>query len=128
MAVHVFALQHSHMEEQGHTCTEKTLLIKVMSTMSVDSHLHTHTHRLCHPIIRSHHDVVLQSQNWLLSLFIHEARPLPKSKPLPGMEAVALFSFPATEVDELSFQEGDIIKVRAAFFCLWIVKTCQSFA
>uniref|UniRef100_A0A674P1L7 Osteoclast-stimulating factor 1 n=1 Tax=Takifugu rubripes TaxID=31033 RepID=A0A674P1L7_TAKRU len=27
------------------------------------------------------------------------------------MEAVALFSFPATEADELSFQEGDIIKV-----------------
>lgn len=34
------------MEEQGHTCTEKTLLIKLMSRMSVDSHLHTHTHTL----------------------------------------------------------------------------------
>lgn len=97
--------------------------------MSVDSHPHARTHTLCHPIIRSHHDVVLQSQNWLLSLFIHEARPFPKSKPLPGMEAVALFSFPATEVDELSFQEGDIIKVRAAFFlspdCQNLPKSCM---
>lgn len=40
------------------------------------------------------------------------------------MEAVALFSFPATEADELSFQEGDIIKVSAAFFLsFWIVET-----
>lgn len=34
------------------------------------------------------------------------------------MEAVALFSFPAAEADELSFQEGDIIKVRAALLSL----------
>lgn len=27
------------------------------------------------------------------------------------MEAVALFSFTASEVDEISFQKGDIIKV-----------------
>ncbi|TWW58867.1 GRB2-related adapter protein, partial [Takifugu flavidus] len=49
--------------------------------------------------------------NWLLSLFIHEATLFPQWTPLFGMEAVALFSFPATEADELSFQKGDIIKV-----------------
>lgn len=39
------------------------------------------------------------------------------------MEAVALFSFPATEADELSFQEGDIVKVTAAFdFLLRLLK------
>lgn len=32
------------------------------------------------------------------------------------MEAVALFSFPAAAADELSFQEGDILKVSAASF------------
>lgn len=119
------------MEEQGHTCMEKTLLIKLMSRMSVDSHPHTHTHThwLCHPSIRSYHNVVLQSQNWLLSLFIHEVTLIPQWTPLFGMEAVALFTFPATEADELSFQEGDIIKVSDAFFffldCWNLTKCCM---
>lgn len=49
-----------------------------------------------------------------------------QSGSLSGMEAVALFSFPATEADELSFQEGDIIKVRAALLSL-DCQTWQSF-
>lgn len=31
-----------------------------------------------------------------------------------SMEAVALYTFRATEGDELSFNKGDILKVRAA--------------
>lgn len=32
------------------------------------------------------------------------------------MEAVALYTFRATEGDELSFNKGDILKVRSTYF------------
>lgn len=71
----------------------------------------THTHSLSHLVIVSSSCCLLLTQ--LFSLFFHGVKVFSGLTLLflSSMEAVALFSFTASDAAEISFQKGDIIKV-----------------
>lgn len=72
--------------------------------------------------LRSTHSALLSRHSWTEAVSLC----LSLSVCPPSMEAVALFSFTASEADEISFEKGDIIKVSGSVVIRLVDSLCLS--